>query len=183
MIGFIDDNRAAYGVEPICKVLPIAPSTYHARVAQRADPAKASSRARRDAGLHAEIRRVFEANFGVYGVRKGVATAQPRGCFCRPLHRGTSDAPNGLAWRRAWQGNQDHDRWKGAMSCRSCEPAVPRGAAKSAVAGRLHLCGHLARLRLRGVRHRCLRQAHRRLACFQDGTCRLRPRCPRAGAA
>jgi putative transposase len=39
-------------------------------VAQRADPAKASSRARRDAGLHAEIRRVFEANFGVYGVRK-----------------------------------------------------------------------------------------------------------------
>jgi len=70
MIGFIDDNRAAYGVEPICKVLPIAPSTYHARVAQRADPAKASLRARRDVGLRAEIRRVFEANFGVYGVRK-----------------------------------------------------------------------------------------------------------------
>ena len=39
MIEFIDDNRAAYGVEPICRVLPIAPSTYHARVAQRADPA------------------------------------------------------------------------------------------------------------------------------------------------
>jgi putative transposase len=70
MIGFIDDNRAAYGVEPICRVLPIAPSTYHARVARRADPAKASSRARRDVGLRAEIRRVFEANFGVYGVRK-----------------------------------------------------------------------------------------------------------------
>ena len=65
MIGFIDDNRAAYGVEPICRVLPIAPSTYHARVARRADPAKASSRARRDVGLRAEIRRVFEANFGV----------------------------------------------------------------------------------------------------------------------
>ena len=70
MIGFIDDNRAAHGVEPICRVLPIAPSTYHARVARRADPAKASSRARRDVGLRAEIRRVFEANFGVYGVRK-----------------------------------------------------------------------------------------------------------------
>ena len=70
MIGFIDDNRAAYGVEPICRVLPIAPSTYHARVAQRADPAKASARARRDVGLRAEIRRVFEANFRVYGVRK-----------------------------------------------------------------------------------------------------------------
>src|SRR5689334_18112350 len=70
MIGFIDDNRATYGVEPICRVLPIAPSTYHARMAQRADPAKASARARRDVGLRAEIRRVFEGNFGVYGVRK-----------------------------------------------------------------------------------------------------------------
>jgi hypothetical protein len=70
MIGFIDDNRAAYGVEPICRVLPIAPSTYLARMAQRADPAKASARARRDVGLRAKIRRVFEGNFGVYGVRK-----------------------------------------------------------------------------------------------------------------
>jgi hypothetical protein len=70
MISFIDDHRAIYAVEPICKVLPIAPSTYHARVAQRADPAKASARARRDAGLRTEIRRVFEANFAVYGVRK-----------------------------------------------------------------------------------------------------------------
>jgi putative transposase len=70
MISFIDDHRAVYGVEPICKVLPIAPSSYHARVAQRTDPARASARARRDAGLCTEIRRVFEANFGVYGVRK-----------------------------------------------------------------------------------------------------------------
>ena len=68
MIGFIDDNRAAYGVEPICKVLPIAPSTYHARVARRADPAKASSRARRDFGLRAEIRRVSEAKFRTHGL-------------------------------------------------------------------------------------------------------------------
>jgi hypothetical protein len=64
MIAFIDENRAAYGVEPICRVLPIAPSTYHAQVAQRIDPAKASMRAKRDAGLRSEIRRIFEANFG-----------------------------------------------------------------------------------------------------------------------
>ena len=70
MISFVDDHRAVYGVEPICRVLPIAPSSYHARVAQRADPAKASARARRDAALRTEIRRVFEANFAVYGVRK-----------------------------------------------------------------------------------------------------------------
>jgi putative transposase len=70
MITFIDDHRAAYGVEPICRVLPIAPSTDHAHAARRADPGKASARARRDARLRIEIRRVFETNFGVYGVRK-----------------------------------------------------------------------------------------------------------------
>lgn len=70
MIAFIDAHRAAYGVEPICAVLPIAPSTYHAHVAKRADPAKLSPRARRDADLKVEITRVFAENFGVYGVRK-----------------------------------------------------------------------------------------------------------------
>jgi putative transposase len=70
MIAFIDDHRAAYGVEPICKVLPIAPSTYHAYAARRADPGKLPARARRDAALAVEIRRVFEENFRVYGVRK-----------------------------------------------------------------------------------------------------------------
>ena len=70
MIGFIDDHRAAHGVEPICRVLPIAPSTYHAHLAKRADPSKLSARARRDAALQADIRRVWQANFQVYGVRK-----------------------------------------------------------------------------------------------------------------
>ena len=70
MIAFIDDHRGGYGVEPICKVLPIAPSTYHAQVARRGDPGKSSPRRRRDALLHAEIRRVHEANFGGYGARK-----------------------------------------------------------------------------------------------------------------
>ena len=70
MIAFIDDHREVHGVEPICRLLPIAPSTYHARVAQRVDPAKASSRARQDLVLMEQIRRVHEANFGVYGARK-----------------------------------------------------------------------------------------------------------------
>ncbi len=38
MIAFIDEYREAYGVEPICRVLPIAPFTYHQHVAQRRDP-------------------------------------------------------------------------------------------------------------------------------------------------
>jgi len=70
MIAFIDDHRGAHGVEPICKVLPIAPSTYHAHVARRRDPAKRSARARQDAALKIEVRRVFDENFQVYGVRK-----------------------------------------------------------------------------------------------------------------
>ena len=63
MIAFIDDHRGAYGVEPIGKVLPIAPSTYYAQVARRADPTKRSARARSDAALTIEIRRVFDGNF------------------------------------------------------------------------------------------------------------------------
>ncbi len=70
MIAFIDDHRAVYGVEPICRVLPTAPSTYHAHAARRANPGRRPARARSDAALMVEIRRVFEANFHVYGVRK-----------------------------------------------------------------------------------------------------------------
>jgi len=70
MITFIDDNRGLHGVEPICTVLPIAPSTYHEHVAQRRDPLRLSARARRDLALKPEIARVFAENFAVYGVRK-----------------------------------------------------------------------------------------------------------------
>jgi transposase InsO family protein len=70
MIDFIDQHRAINGVEPICRVLPIAPSTYHAHAARRADPGKLPPRVRRDAALKVEIRRVYEENFSVYGVRK-----------------------------------------------------------------------------------------------------------------
>jgi putative transposase len=70
MKAFIDDHRDVYGVEPICRVLPIAPSTYHVHAARRADPGKSSARAWRDAALRSEIRRVWEANFRVYGGRK-----------------------------------------------------------------------------------------------------------------
>lgn len=65
MIAFIDDHRDTYGVEPICRVLPIAPSTYHARVAQRADPTLGSARLQRDGMLRVEVRRVHAENFGV----------------------------------------------------------------------------------------------------------------------
>jgi putative transposase len=65
MIAYIDANRDRFGVEPICQVLPIAPSTYYQH--RRCRP---SARAVREAALQAEIRRVHAENFGVYGARK-----------------------------------------------------------------------------------------------------------------
>ena len=93
MIAFIDDHRGAHGVEPVCKVLPIAPSTYFDHAAKRADPEKLSVRARRDAVLQPEINRVFMENFRVYGARKvwrqmareGLGTAR---CTVERLMRG-----------------------------------------------------------------------------------------------
>jgi len=70
MVSFIDAQREVYGVEPICRVLPIAPSTYHEEKARERDPGRLPARARRDAVLRAEIRRVWEENKSVYGPRK-----------------------------------------------------------------------------------------------------------------
>lgn len=70
MTAFIDDHRDAYGVEPICSVLPIAPSTYYAHKARQADPSRLSGRAKRDAALKVEIERVWNENRQVYGARK-----------------------------------------------------------------------------------------------------------------
>ena len=70
MIAFIDEHRGQHGVEPICRVLPIAPSTYHERKARQADLSRLPLRAQRDAALRVEIKRVFEENFRVYGMRK-----------------------------------------------------------------------------------------------------------------
>jgi putative transposase len=65
MIAYIHANSDRFGVEPICKVLPIAPSTYYA-----AGRRPRSARSRRDEELKVEIRRVHAENFGVYGARK-----------------------------------------------------------------------------------------------------------------
>ncbi|MBM7070433.1 IS3 family transposase [Actibacterium sp. 188UL27-1] len=70
MIQFIEDHRGDHGVEPICRVLPIAPATFYDHLAKRADPSRLSDRAKRDEELKPEIERVFEENLSVYGVRK-----------------------------------------------------------------------------------------------------------------
>jgi hypothetical protein len=70
MIRFIDDHRADHGVEPICRVLPIAPATFYDNKAKQADPSRLSDRAKRDEQLKPEIDRVFEENLKVYCARK-----------------------------------------------------------------------------------------------------------------
>ena len=70
MKAFIDEHREAYGVEPICKILPIAPSTYYRHAARQANPELRSNRAKRDEVLKPEIRRVWDENFQNYGARK-----------------------------------------------------------------------------------------------------------------
>ena len=70
MVRYIDDQKYRSGVEPICQALSFALSTYHAHRARSQDPARRRARAMRDAALSAQIRRVWEENFGVYGARK-----------------------------------------------------------------------------------------------------------------
>jgi putative transposase len=70
MVAFIDAHREAYGVEPICALLPIAPSTYYDQKARAADPRRLPARVQRDARLRPEIQRVWQANRRVYGAKK-----------------------------------------------------------------------------------------------------------------
>lgn len=106
MTGFIDDHRDTYGVEPICRVLPIAPSTYYETKRQQREPQRRSARARRDEKLRCEIRRVYDANYRVYGVhkvwrqlnREGIGAAR---CAVRRLMRqmGLRGATRGRAFK------------------------------------------------------------------------------------
>jgi transposase InsO family protein len=69
-VSFIDAHRQEYGVEPVCRELPIAPSVYYEAKARQADPSLLPARSRRDAELVGEIERVHKGNFRVYGARK-----------------------------------------------------------------------------------------------------------------
>jgi len=70
MVSFIDQYRDSYGVESICQMLPIAPSTYYAHKACEHDPDKRCRRWHTDAALKPDIQRVWDEYFQVYGYRK-----------------------------------------------------------------------------------------------------------------
>jgi putative transposase len=85
MIASIDANRDRFGVEPICQLLPIAPSTYDA-----ASRRPTSARAVPDAKLKAEIARVHAERFGVDGARKVWRQLHREGDRGGPLHGGAA---------------------------------------------------------------------------------------------
>ena len=69
-MAFVDEHREAYGVEPICAELPVAPSTYYERKARQDDPSKLPERVRRDIVLCDGIERVWDESRRLYGARK-----------------------------------------------------------------------------------------------------------------
>lgn len=106
MVRFIDQHRGQYGVEPICRLLPVAPSTYFLRKAQEQEATKRSARARRDAELRPAIQRVWDEHEQVYGPREvwrqlrreGIRTA--RCTVERLMHAmGLRGTVRGRAWK------------------------------------------------------------------------------------
>ena len=110
MVTFIDQHRATYGVEPICRVVPIAPSTYFRWKAAQADPTKRSARAVRDEVLKAIIQRIWRENDQAYGSRKvwkqmGREGLREARCRVRRLMRdlGLVGVVRGRAWTTTTQ--------------------------------------------------------------------------------
>jgi len=66
MTAFIDDHKESRGVEPICSVLPIAPSKYYEHKVRQADPSRLPERTSRDVSLKVEIERRWNENRQVY---------------------------------------------------------------------------------------------------------------------
>lgn len=118
MVRYITDHRERFGVEPICAVLPIAPSTYFRVRAQQQNERKRSARAKRDDELRVLIRRVHEESFGgVYGPRKVWKQLRREGhnvarCTVERLMRemGLAGAVRGRAWKVTTQSEPALDR-------------------------------------------------------------------------
>ncbi len=117
MVDFIEDNRTAFGVEPICAKLPIAPSLYYEHRARRRDPEKLPARIRRDEELKRHIQRVYDENFEVYGARKIWLQMNREGhdvarCTVERLMRdmGLKGAVRGRAWKTATVADKKADQ-------------------------------------------------------------------------
>ena len=182
MVQFIDDHRDVFGVEPICAMLPIAPSTYHRHRHQRTHPTHRSARAQRDDQLRVEIQRVYDEHQQVYGPRKvwkqlrrdGIRVAR---CTVARLMRamGLAGAVRGRAWittTHAGEGGRPVD-----LVDRQFVATRPNQLWVSDFTYRRDL----ERLRLRRVRHRRVCATHCGLAGVGLHAHGLRAGCVGAG--
>jgi len=117
MVRFLNDHRDQYGIESMCAVVPIAPSTYFRHRARQVDPASRSTRARRDDELRIAIGRIWDANFQVYGPRKVWRELRRQGlvvarCTVVRLMRemGLAGAVRGRAWITTTHAQEGGDR-------------------------------------------------------------------------
>ncbi len=141
MVTFIDQQRATYGVEPICRVVPIAPSTYFRWKAAQTDPTKRSARTIRDEVLKAIILRIWHEHHRVYGAHKvwkqmGREGLHEARCRVRRLMKtlGRIGAARGRAWTITTQANP-----AAARPGRSRRAPLHGHTAQSALGSGLHL--------------------------------------------
>ena len=170
MVAFIDAHREVYGVESICARVADRPvDILSAQGRSSADPTRRSARAHRDDGAAREHSSDLDENISVYGPRKVWRQMGREGLARRALPRAPLDARDGPGRRGARPGMGDHDAvaaGRAERPMRSRRARFHGDAAESALGGGLHVCRDLAGLRLRRLRHRRLRAAHRRLARF-----------------
>ncbi len=157
LTAFIDAHREVYGVEPICRMLPIAPSTYYEVKAREKDPSRLPARTVRDRFLGGELRRVWDENRCVYGYRKmwrqfGRESIPAARCTVERLMRK-------LGLKGAVRGRKPRTTMPDKTVPRPLDLVNREFTASgpnSALGGRSDLCGDLVGVRLCGIRHRCL---------------------------
>jgi len=117
VIEFIDQCKERFGVEPICAVLPIAPSTYFRHKVEQRDPTRRSARAQHDQVLRAIIQRIWTEHHQVYGSRTvwkqmGRENLRAARCRVRRLMRemGLAGAGRGRAWTTTTDSQPTSDR-------------------------------------------------------------------------
>lgn len=113
---------------------------------------------------------------------QGAEAVEPGAHLRGQVHRRAADEASGVAWRGARQGVQDDTTgfWRTSVTG-SCRPSVHRHATERTVGGGLHLCGHMAGLRVRRLHDRCLLAHDRRMVREQFRQDRTRSRCARTG--
>ena len=182
MIDFIEESREALGVEPICRALQFAPSTYYDRRAIARDPDRASLRAKSDAALSLKIDGAWENNRKLYGARKIWHVLRREGedvarCTVERLMH-TLGIKGVVRGKRVITTNPDTSQPcpedKVNRLFKADRPNKPMGF-------RLHLCAHVVRHGLRSICNRRLRAAHRGLARLHFDEDPVRARC--AGAS